>query len=67
MRYNARVGCGLEISETVLTKWRNPEETEEVMTSGSSKDVSYSGVSMESVRMESKPCSMPATAWSRNE
>ena len=59
--------CGLEVSETVLTKQRNTEETEEVMISGLSKDKSNSCVSMESVRMESKPCSNSATAWSRNE
>ena len=59
--------CSLEVSEIVLTKWRNPEETEDVMASGSSKDVSNSGVLMESVRMESKPCSKSATAWSRKE
>ena len=38
--------CALEVSETVLTEWRNPEESEEGMTSGSSKDVSNSSVSM---------------------
>ena len=48
--------CGLEVSEIVLTEWRNPEKTEDVMASGSSKDVSNSVISMESVRMESKPC-----------
>ena len=37
------------------------------LASGSSKDVSNSGVSMESVRMESKSCSPSATVWSRNE
>ena len=59
--------CSLEVSETVLTVLRNLEETEEVMTLGSSKYVSHSGVSLESVRMESKPHLMSATAWSRNE
>ena len=59
--------CGLEVSEIVLTEWRNQEETEDVMASASSKDVSNSGVSMESVRMESKPYSKSATAWSRKE
>ena len=49
--------CGLELSERVQTKWRNPEETEEdVMASGSSREVSNSSVLSESVRMESKPC-----------
>ena len=42
------VSCGLEVSETVITWQRNPKETEEVMTLGSSKDVSNSGVPMES-------------------
>ena len=59
--------CGLEISEKVITKQRNPEETEDVIASGSSKNVSNSDVSMESVRIESKPCSKSATAWSRQE
>ena len=61
------VSCSLEASEKVLAKQRNPEETEDVMASGSSKDVSNSGVLMESVRMESKSCSKSATAWSRKE
>ena len=59
--------CGLEVSETVLTKWRNPEEAEEVVTSGSFKDASKSDVLMESVIMKSKSCSKSATLWSRNE
>ena len=59
--------CGLEVSETVCTEHRNPEETEEVITSGLFKDVSNSGVLMQLVRMESKPCSKSAIAWSRNE
>ena len=46
----------------VLTKWRNPEETEEVMASGSSGEVSNSGVLNESVRMEYNPYSKSATA-----
>ena len=54
--------CGLELSERVLTEQRNPEETEDVMTSVSSREASNSGVSSESVRMESKPCSKLATA-----
>ena len=44
-------------------EWRNPEETEKVMASGSSKEVSNSGVSRESVRMESKPSLKSATDW----
>ena len=60
MSTNARSKLWLRISERVLTKWRNPEETEEdVMASGSSREVSNSGVSSESVGMESKPCSKP--------
>ena len=59
--------CGLKVSETVLTKQRNHEETEEIIMSSSSKDVSNSGVLMESLRMEFKPCSKSATAESRNE
>ena len=59
--------CSLELSERVLTKQRNPEETEDGMASGSSKEASNSGVSRELVRMESKPCSKSAMAWSRKE
>ena len=59
--------CSLEVSEIVLTEQRNPEGTEDVTASGPSKDVSNSGVSMESVRMESKPCSKSTTAWCRKE
>ena len=54
--------CSLELSERALTKWRNPEQTEDVMTSGSSKEVSNSGVSRELVKMESKPCTKSAMA-----
>ena len=54
--------CGLELLERVLTEWRNPEETEDVMASGPSKEVSNSSVSSESVRMESKLCLKSATA-----
>ena len=59
--------CGLELSEIVVTEQRNLEETEDVKASGSSKDVSNSGVSMELVRMESKPCLKSAMAWFRKE
>ena len=59
--------CSLELSESVLNEQRNPEETEDVMASGSSKDVSNSGVARELVRMKSKPYSKSATAWSRKE
>ena len=54
--------CGLELSERVLTEWRNPEETEDVMASGSSREVCNSGVSTDSVRIESNPCLKSATA-----
>ena len=54
--------CGLELSERVLIKQRKPEETEDVVASDSSKEVYNSGVSREELRMESKPCSMSATA-----
>ena len=47
--------CNLELSETVLTEHRHPEETEEAMVSASSKDVSSSGMAMESVRIEAIP------------
>ena len=59
--------CSLEVSEIVQTEQRNPEETEDVMASGSSKEESNSDISMESVRMKSKPCSKSATAWSRKQ
>ena len=59
--------CSLEVSERVLTEHRNPVETNEVMTTGSSNDVSHSGVSVQSVKMESRPCTKSATAWSRKE
>ena len=45
--------CSLELPEWVVTKWRNPEETEDVMASDSSNEVSNSSVLSESVRMES--------------
>ena len=45
-------GCSLEMSEMVLTEHKNPEEG---MASTSLKDASSSGVSMETVRMESRP------------
>ena len=57
--------CGLELSERILIEQRNPEETEDVLVSGSSKEVSNSSVSSESVRMKSKPCLKSATAWSK--
>ena len=67
MRFDARSKLCLELSERVLIKCRKPEENEEVMTSGSSKDACSSGVSIISVRMESRPCSKSATAWSKKE
>ena len=59
--------CGLELSEWVLTEHRNPEETKEGMASASPKDASSSGLSTESVRIESRPCTKSLTAWSNNE
>ena len=53
--------CSLELSERVLTEQENSEDTEDVMTQGSSKDVSNSIVSG-LVKMESKPCSKSAIA-----
>ena len=43
-------------------KWRNCEETAEVMISDPSKDLLNSGVLMESVRIEFKPHSKSTTA-----
>ena len=48
--------CSLELSERVQNENRNPEETEEVLASDSSKDASSSNISMISVRMDSEPC-----------
>ena len=58
--------CGFELSQRVLTEQRNPEETEEVMASGSSREVSNSSVPSESVRMESHPCLKSATVPGEN-
>ena len=44
----------LELSERVLTEQRNPEETEGVTASGSSKEAFNSGVSRQLVRMDSR-------------
>ena len=59
--------CGLDLLQIVCTKHRNPEQNYEVMTSGSSNDMSNSSVLRESVRIEFKPCSKSATIWPRNE
>ena len=59
--------CSLKVSEIVLTEWSSPGETEDVMALGSSKDASNSSVLMDSVKMESKPCSKSAKARSRKE
>ena len=57
--------CSPEFSERILTEHRNPEKTEEIMTQDLSKDASSSGVSTESLRMESTPCLSSLTAWSK--
>ena len=49
-----------------ISEYRKPEQTEGVITSSSSKYVSSSTVSTESVGMESIPCSISVTAWSNN-
>ena len=49
--------CNLEFLEWVLTKDRKPKETEEGMAAASSKTTSSSGMSIESMRIESRPCS----------
>ena len=54
----------LELSET---KHKSPEDTEENMTSGSSKDAFSSGASTESVRMEARQCLKSATAWYKKQ
>ena len=58
---------GLEVSEMVLTKCRNPDESDEVTTWGSSNEATTLSVSMEPGRMESRPYSEFAAAWSRKE
>ena len=57
--------CSLELSDIVLTKCRNVEETEEGMTSASSKDASSSAVLPDYVRIVSRPCSKSSMAWSK--
>ena len=57
-----KASCSLELPERVLTKSRNPEETEDVTASGSSKEASNSGVSRESVRVES-PSLVQSQPW----
>ena len=47
-----------------LLRNRNLKETEEGMTSALSMDAFDSGVSIESVRIESRPCYTP---WSKKE
>ena len=54
--------CSLEVSETVLTKHKKPEETEEGMATASSREASISGKSVESVRIESRLCLKSSTS-----
>ena len=49
--------CHLEISELLLIGYRNPDEADEGPVSASLEDGSSCGVSIELVRMESRPCS----------
>ena len=49
------VSHGLALSEWVLTKERNSDETKEGMASVSSNEASSSGVLTEFVRIESRP------------
>ena len=48
--------CSLELSEMVLIKYTNLEQTEEGITSASSKEASSSDVATESMRIKSRPC-----------
>ena len=57
--------CGLEVSETVLTKQRKSEETEKGMASASSGDASSPGVLTQSLGAESRQCSKSSTTWSK--
>ena len=59
--------CSSEFSEVVLAEYRNLDKNEEVTVTGLSRDASSSGVLMESVRMESRPCSKSVTARSKKE
>ena len=59
MRFDPRSKLHLKVLEMVLTKHKNPDETDKVKTSGSSNDASTSGVLMESEGMESRLCSSP--------
>ena len=61
----SRASCSLEVSEMLLTEYKNPDETNEGTPSDSSNDAS--SVLVELMRMESRPCSKSATAWSRKE
>ena len=60
-----RASCSLELFEMVPTEHTNTEDTEEGITSSSSKDTSSSGVLMESMGKESRPHSKSLTAWSK--
>ena len=59
--------CDLEILEMGLIEHRHPAKTEETKVSASSDDAFSSGVLIESVRMESRPCSKSSTPWSNKE
>ena len=62
MSMNARSKLQLRSIRNGTNRGEKPEETEEVMASGSSREISNSGVSSESVRMESNSCSKSVTA-----
>ena len=55
------------LSEVVLTKNRNPVETEEGMASASSNGASWSQVLTKSVQIKSRPCLGSSTAWFKKE
>ena len=54
--------CSLEVSEIVLTKHGKLGETEKGMDFATSKDAISSGVLIELVRRESRPCSKSLNA-----
>ena len=57
---------GLELPQILLTERRNSGDTEEETESDLSNDTSNSGVLMESMKIESRPCLKSSTSLSGN-
>ena len=53
----------LAVSEMVLTEWRNSEDAEGAITSGSWNDTFHSWVLMESMKTVSRPYLKSSRAW----